>query len=31
VTVVNFGKKIGEGTPDQVRNNEAVIMAYLGT
>jgi ABC-type branched-subunit amino acid transport system ATPase component len=31
VTVMNFGKKIGEGTPDQVRNNEAVIMAYLGT
>jgi branched-chain amino acid transport system permease protein len=31
VTVVNFGKKIGEGTPDQVRNNEAVILAYLGT
>lgn len=30
VIVLNFGQKIGEGTPDQVRNNKKVVKAYLG-
>ena len=30
VVVMDYGKKIGDGTPDQVRNNQAVIDAYLG-
>jgi branched-chain amino acid transport system ATP-binding protein len=30
VTVLNFGAKIGEGTADEVRQNPAVIEAYLG-
>ncbi|MFC7705751.1 ABC transporter ATP-binding protein [Plastorhodobacter daqingensis] len=30
VVVMDYGKKIGDGTPDEVRNNEAVINAYLG-
>ena len=28
--VVNFGKNLGEGFPDEVQNNPAVIEAYLG-
>ena len=31
VVVLDYGKKIGDGTPDDVRNNEEVISAYLGT
>ena len=31
VVVLDYGKKIGDGTPDAVRNNEDVISAYLGT
>ena len=31
VVVLDYGKKIGDGTPDAVRANEDVISAYLGT
>ncbi|MDD5591513.1 MAG: ABC transporter ATP-binding protein [Dehalococcoidales bacterium] len=30
IVVINFGRKIAEGNPDQVRNNKDVIEAYLG-
>jgi branched-chain amino acid transport system ATP-binding protein len=30
VAVLDYGKKIGDGTPDEVRTNKAVIAAYLG-
>ena len=30
VVVMDYGRKIGDGTPDDVRNNQAVIDAYLG-
>jgi branched-chain amino acid transport system ATP-binding protein len=30
VVVLDYGKKIGDGTPDEVRNNQEVINAYLG-
>jgi len=31
VVVLDYGKKIGDGTPDEVRSNPDVIKAYLGT
>jgi branched-chain amino acid transport system ATP-binding protein len=30
VVVLDYGKKIGDGMPDEVRGNQAVIDAYLG-
>jgi branched-chain amino acid transport system ATP-binding protein len=31
ITVIDFGKEIAAGTPDEVKNNSEVIKAYLGT
>ncbi len=30
VVVLDYGRKIGDGLPDEVRSNQAVIDAYLG-
>src|SRR5207248_6661255 len=30
VVVLDYGRKIADGTPDEVRNNRGVIDAYLG-
>jgi branched-chain amino acid transport system ATP-binding protein len=31
VLVLDYGRKVGDGTPDEVRTNPDVIAAYLGT
>ena len=31
IVAIDFGRKIGEGTPEEIQQNQNVINAYLGT